>query len=140
MVQQTSSPQQQRSGLVTIFTFAAIITVVVIVIQFSLAGLGAFHAVRSQVAGDESGYGPHKWVGLIIAILSLALLVLAIVGKLGGRIIGMTAVLLVLTGPVQPLLGNAGADSGVAWGALHALVGGLILGLTANLITAARRR
>ncbi len=126
--------------MVTVFRYAAIVTVVVIVVQFFLAGLGAFHAVHSGVAAkDTDAYNPHKIVGDVIALLSLVLLVLAIVGRLGGRLIGMTVVLLVLAGPIQPLLAGAGEDSGAIWGALHAFVGALILGLTANLITAATR-
>ena len=63
---------------------------------------------------------------------------LAIVARLGGRLIGMTATLLVLAGPVQPLLAGAGVDSGAFWGALHALVGAPT-SVAANLITAAGR-
>ena len=140
MEQQTASPPQPRSTMVTVFRTVAIVTVVVVVVQFFLAGLGAFDAVHSGVAADDtSAYDPHKMVGYLVALLSLVLLVLAIVARLGGRLIGMTATLLVLAGPIQPLLAGAGADSGAFWGALHALVGALILGLTANLITAAGR-
>lgn len=124
--------------MVRIFRVAAIVTVVVVVVQFFLAGWGAFHAVHAGVAAkDTSAYDPHKVVGNVIAVLSLVLLILAIVAKLGRRLIGMAAVLFVLAGPVQPLLAGLGEDSGAFWGALHAFVGAAILGLTSNLITAA---
>lgn len=122
------------------FRVAAIVTVAVIVVQFFLAGWGAFHAVHGGVAAkDTSSYDAHKGVGYLIGLLSIVLLILAIVGKLGGRAIGMTVTLVVLAVLAQPLLAGAGEDSGAFWGALHALVGALILGLTANLITLSTR-
>src|SRR5690348_5137338 len=127
--------------MVGAFRIAAILTVVVIVVQFFLAGWGAFHAVHSGVAAkDTSSYDAHKGVGYLIGLLSLVLLILAIVGKMGGRTIGMTAVLLVLTVILQPLLAGAGEDSGAFWGALHAFVGALILVLAGNLISMTLRR
>jgi hypothetical protein len=137
MAEQRASSPAARSTMVTVFRTTAIVTVIVVTIQFLLAGLGTFDAVHSGVAArDTSAYDPHKLVGYLIALLSLVLLVLALVGRLGGRIIGMTATLLILAGPIQPLLAGAGTDSAPFWGALHAFVGALILGLTANLITA----
>jgi Family of unknown function (DUF6220) len=139
MAQQTPSSPAPRPAMVTAFRSTAIVTVVVVAVQFFLAGLGAFDAVHSGAAAqDTSAYDPHKTVGYAIAVLSLLLLILAIVGRLGGQLIGMTATLLILAGPIQPLLAGAGEDA-VFWGALHAFVGAAILGLTGNLITIANR-
>ena len=127
--------------MVGVFRVAAIVTVAVIVVQFFLAGWGAFHAVHSGVAAkDTSAYDAHKGVGYLIGLLSLVLLILAIVGKMGGRAIGMTATLVVLAVILQPLLAGLGEDSGAFVGGLHAFVGALILGLAGNLISMAVRR
>lgn len=138
MAETTSSPQRTNSTMVTVFRAIAILTAVIIVVQFFLAGLGAFDGVHSGAAArNTSHYDPHKTVGYVIALLSVLMLLMAVVGRLGGRVIGMAAALLVLAGPIQPLLANAGADSAAIWGAFHAFVGAMIFGLTAALIRAA---
>lgn len=137
MAQTTSSPREKSSTLVTVFRAVAILTAVVIVVQFFLAGLGAFDGVHSGAAArDTSHYDPHKAVGYAIAGLSVLLLLLAVVARLGGRTIGIAAAMLVLAGPIQPLLANAGSDSAAIWGALHVLVGLAIGALTGTLIRA----
>jgi Family of unknown function (DUF6220) len=138
MAQTTSSPKEKSSTIVTVFRVVAILTAVVIVVQFFLAGMGAFDGVHSGAAArDTSNYDPHKAVGYAIAGLSVILLLLAVVARLGGRVIGIAAALLVLAGPIQPLLANAGEDSAAIWGALHVLVGLAIGALTGVLIRSA---
>lgn len=56
-----------------------------VVVQFFLAGLGAFVA---------TGYDPHRALGLILALLSLVLVVLAFVGKVPRTLLGFTLLLL----------------------------------------------
>lgn len=132
---ETASPQQKTSGLVTVFRAVAILTAAVILVQFSLAGFGAFDGVHlGAAARDSSHYDAHKAVGYGIAGLSVVLLLIAVLARLGGRVMGMAVALVVLAGPIQPTLANAGADSGAIWGALHALVGILILGLVGTLV------
>jgi hypothetical protein len=134
---QATSPRAKASGLVTVFRAVAILTVLMILVQFFLAGWGAFHGVHSgAVARDSSDYSAHKTVGYAIAGLSVVLLLVGVLARLGSRVVGMTVGLLVLAGPIQPILANAGEKSGPAWGALHALVGILILGLVGTLVRA----
>lgn len=68
--------------------------VAAVVAQFFFAGLGIFGA---------AGFRAHILTGNLIAVASLVLVVLALVGRLGGRTIGLSVALLVLT-IVQSLL------------------------------------
>lgn len=137
MAQRTSSPQGTRdktSGLVIVFRAVVIITVIAIATEFCLAGLGTFDGVHSgAAAGDTSAFDPHKTGGYVIAALGAVLVILAVAARLGGRTVGMAAGVLVLAGPVQAILAHAGENDDAFWGALHGLVGALILGLVVAL-------
>ncbi|MDN3357910.1 DUF6220 domain-containing protein [Actinomadura sp. DC4] len=122
--------------MTTVYRVLAIVTTLVIVVQFFLAGLGAFHDVRT---GETNRFGAHETVGYVIAGLSIVLLVAALLARLGGRAVGMVAFLFVLAGPVQVLLAKAGTDHSEVFGALHGLVGALILGFSGTLIRLGRR-
>lgn len=135
MAETTPTPQN-NSGLKTAYLVLAILTTLVIIAQFFLAGLGAFHDVRT---GDTDRFSAHETVGYIIAGLSIVLFVAALLARLGTRAVGMVAFLFVLAGPVQVLLAKAGTDHSEIWGALHALVGALILGFAGTLIRLGRK-
>ena len=119
------------SPMRTAYRIAAILTTLVIIVQFFLAGLGAFHDVRT---GETDYFSAHEKLGYVIAALSIVLLVVAALARMGGRAVGMVAFLFVLAGPVQILLADAGTEHSEVWGALHAMVGALILGFCATLI------
>jgi hypothetical protein len=127
----TSPPPAKAPGLAKAYLILAIVTTVVIVVQFFLAGLGTFHDIHT---GETSSFKAHEQVGYAIALLSLILLIITLLGRMGGKAIGMTATLLILAGPVQPILANAGVDHSEIWGALHAFVGASMLGLCFTLI------
>src|SRR5919198_1509993 len=113
MVQRTSPSREKASGLATVFRTIVIITTVVIVAEFFLAGLGTFDGVHSgAAAGDTAAFDPHKALGYLVAGLGAVALIVAAVARLGGRIVGMTAALVLLAGPVQALLAHAGEDDG----------------------------
>jgi hypothetical protein len=133
---ETTSPEPKTSGMTTAYRALAILTTLVIIVQFFLAGLGAFHGVRT---GESNRFSAHETVGYIIAGLSIVLFVAAVLARLGGRAVGMVAFLFLLAGPVQVLLAKAGTDHGDFWGALHGLVGALILGFAGTLIRLGRR-
>jgi len=65
-----------------------------LLVQFYLAGTAVF--------GAES-YQPHRMLGFALTILVILMLVLALVGRLGRKVVGM-ALLLVLLVIVQALL------------------------------------
>jgi uncharacterized protein DUF6220 len=131
MAETTSQPQSRTSGLTTVYRVLAIVTTVAIVLQFFLAGFGAFHDYRS---GETNDFAAHEKVGYVIAILSLLMIVAAALARLGGRAVGMVTGLFVLAGPVQVLLAHLGTGHSEVWGALHATVGALILGFMFTLL------
>jgi hypothetical protein len=137
MAETTAAIQPKTSGLTAVYRILTIVTTIVIVVQFFLAGLGTFHDYRT---GEVNHFDPHAAVGDAIVVLSLLMLVAALLARLGGRAIGMVALLVVLTGPVQILLADLGKDHGEIWGALHAMNGALILGFTSTLIRLGRKR
>ena len=84
------------------------------VVQFFLAGLGAF--------GAES-YDAHQGMGSLLSLISLVLLVLAFVGR---REAVPASVALFVLMIIQTVLGVAGEDVGVL-GGLHPVNGLLVL-------------
>lgn len=114
----------------------AVLTLAAIVTEFGLAGLGAFRgsdAARTQ----DSFYDPHRVLGFVIAGLVVLLLAAVIAGRAGRRAVAVAVLLTLLAAAGQPLLAQAGGTH--AWvGALHAISGLLILGLTATLARDAR--
>jgi hypothetical protein len=97
------------------------------VIQFALAGFGAFSAFQ-----HHRGFGAHETVGTIIGVFTVLVLIAALIARPSTSAMINAAVLFVLAGPAQPILANIGKDH--AWvGALHALVGIAILALFGRL-------
>jgi uncharacterized iron-regulated membrane protein len=94
------------------------------VVQFALAGYGAFGSLNKQRNWDA-----HETLGSVIGGFTLLVLIAAIVARPGRRPLTGAIVLFVLAGPIQPILANAGKNDGVWWGALHALCGVAILGM-----------
>lgn len=79
-----------------------------IVVQFFLAGAGAFGA---------TSFAPHRAVGWLLLLLAAAELLLALIGR---TLVRHTGVLLALTG-VQVILGVLGSDTSAWFGAVHAV-------------------
>jgi hypothetical protein len=96
-----------------------------VVVQFFLAGLGTF-------GGD---FDPHAVLGFIIGIGSLALLVVAAVGRLPRTMLGLT-VLLVGLNVLQFVLPNIDTDEIAA---LHPVNGVAIVFLAHVLMQRSRR-
>src|SRR5690348_10765111 len=110
-----TTSKARSSGIVAVYQIAAIVTTLVIILQFFLAGLGTFHDFQT---GKTDGFSAHEAVGYVIAGLGLVMLLLAALGRLGARVIVMGAVMFLLAGPVQALLANAGTEHSDVWGAL----------------------
>jgi len=83
-----------------------------VVVQFFLAGLGAFGATT---------YDAHRSLGFILAVGSLLLLVFAIVGRVP-RIVFFLTVLLVGLNVLQIVLANLDVDELAALHPVNALV------------------
>jgi hypothetical protein len=97
------------------------ITMLLIVLQFFLAGVGIFGAGDIEM---------HRVIGYIITLIAAALLLLALAGALGRQRILFSALLLVLT-----IVQIALIESNEPWiEAFHPLNGLLILGAGAQLM------
>ena len=117
MTEQTSLVRWSRLGAMA---FAWLFTAAVVV-QIFLAGLALFDTAERWQAHTDFGY--------MIGILPLLVLVLALIGRAGGQLIGMSAVMVVLYF-VQTSLPNV--DPGYL-AALHPLVAFALLGMSGQL-------
>ena len=131
----TGLPAGYRTTSAKVMRILAMATGTLVVVQFALAGYGAFSAFNKH-----KGYGPHELLGTIIGIFALLVMIAALVSRPGTRHLVGAVVLFVLAGPVQPILAGLGKDHGAWWGAVHALCGVAILamcGLTSQKVNAA---
>jgi heme A synthase len=111
-----SADLRPASGVARAHRGLALLFLAAVVVQFFLAGLGAF--------GAES-YSAHKGLGNALGLVGLVLLILAAVGR--REALQASAVLFVLL-IVQAILGGAGDDVGVL-GGLHPVTALAILGV-----------
>lgn len=103
------------------------ITLAAIAVQFALAGYGTFSRQHNHV--DDGYFQPHQMLGYAISGLALVFVLLGIAAKLGQRFIIMGVILIVLAGPIQPLLAQWGDSTSGWFGAVHALNGLAIAGI-----------
>jgi hypothetical protein len=109
------------------------------VLEIALSGFGVFDLDgRKLGAKGNDAFAAHAMNGLLMSVLALAILVLALVAKEGGRTVGLAVLLLVLTAVVQSVLSGLGDDTPF-FGALHALDGVALLGLAGFLHGSAAR-
>jgi hypothetical protein len=118
-----------RSGRPLAIT--AIVTMVLIGLQFVLAGYGIFE--RQYHKADDGWFEPHQAVGYLTLLATLVLLVVAVATRQGRSPVVRSAVVFVLAG-LQPVLASLGTDTNPWWGVLHALDAVVIAGLTGSLI------
>ncbi len=119
-------PAGYRTTSAKIMRILAMAVGTLAVIQFALAGYGAFSTLNQH---KEKGFGPHETLGMVIGIATILVLIAALVARPGTRRMVQAAVLFVLAAPIQPFLADLGKDHGAWWGALHALVGVAIIGM-----------
>jgi Family of unknown function (DUF6220) len=104
--------------------------VLLIPIQFYLAGRGAFAFRLGSATGREDAWTAHAIFGSLIGVVVLLAMVSGAVAKLPRSLLGMTALLFVLM-LIQVTLAGFGDDASARWiAALHP-VNGLILGVVA---------
>jgi uncharacterized protein DUF6220 len=108
-----------------------------LVVQFFLAGLGAFKTVHDKKFND-SNFDPHAVLGDILVLLALIIAGIALVGRWSQFV---TRVSLLLFGlmVIQSLLGSLGASDSAWFGALHGVNAMLIVGVTFLLIRESRQ-
>jgi len=106
-----------------------------LVVQFFLAGLGAFTTVHNKKFSD-SNFDAHAGLGTLLVVLALIILLVALVTRrqraiqLSGALFGLMI--------VQFILGTVGADTAAWVGGLHAVNALLILAVTGLTIRDAR--
>ncbi|GAB3306921.1 hypothetical protein GCM10027451_14680 [Geodermatophilus aquaeductus] len=119
-----------RHGAAVAHRWVLLLLLVDLVVQFFLAGLGAF----------GGGFDAHLTNGFVVLpALALVVVVLALLARAGTRDVVLALVLLLLLVVGQSLF-RALADDGAFWGGLHALDGLVVLGITGFLHGSAVRR
>jgi len=130
----TGAARTVRSGRPLAIT--AIVTMVLIGLQFVLAGYGIFE--RQYHKADDGWFEPHQAVGYLTLLATLVLLVVAAATRQGRSAVVRAAVVFVLA-VLQPVLAGLGTDTNPWWGVLHALDAVVIAGLTGSLIGSGMR-
>jgi hypothetical protein len=119
------------------------LTLLAIVVQFTLAGLGTFDTAHSGTFKD-SYFSWHDKFALVIIALAVLMVLVALLTRSGRLVVAESILLALLVGPVQHALATTGTDHAPWVGSLHVLTGVLILVLDARIafprVGAARRR
>jgi Family of unknown function (DUF6220) len=107
-----------------------------IVVQFFLAGLGAFDAVHNKKFSDNN-FGPHGLLGTLLVLVALVIMVIALIGRWSPATTKLSAALFGLM-VIQFILGVSGAGTAPILGGLHAVNALLIVAVTYLLVKNAR--
>jgi Family of unknown function (DUF6220) len=112
---------------------------ILIPIQFYLAGHGAFDFHNATAAGRDSGWDPHRALGDIMVLISLIQLPIALAGRLPRglltRAIGLPVLMI-----LQYFLASLGDSVSTRFiAALHPVNGLAILGLTIGMVIDGRQ-
>ena len=89
-----------------------------IVIQFFLAGLGAFTTVHDKKF-DDNNFGAHGMLGTLLVLVALVMTAIALIRRSSPAVTKLSAALLGLM-IVQFVLGVSGAGTSPVLGGLHA--------------------
>ncbi len=117
---------QIRAGAYAAWRYLIVLFVVVVVVQFFLAGVGVFNPSESS-----EPYDPHSAVGFLGAMVgSLLLMLLALIAWRDRMITGGSVALFILSAIIQPALAEFNSWAGP----FHAVNGLIILGLSATLM------
>jgi hypothetical protein len=109
---------------------------VLIVLQFFLAGLGAFTTIHNKKF-DDNNFGPHAILGTLMAVIALVILIVALVGRWSPRAMRLSGGLFGLM-VLQLVLAGIGSDSAPVVGGLHAANALFITAVTYLLVRDAR--
>jgi Family of unknown function (DUF6220) len=117
--------------------------VIAVVVQIFLAGYGIFSGRTSNLDHhakivETSTLDAHRALGSLIVLVALLLVLAAAAAGYRGRDMAMSGMLLLLV-VVQMFLAGLGADTGAAFGGLHAVNAMVIAGLSGAVMARARR-
>ncbi len=107
-----------------------------VVVQFFLAGLGAFTTIHNKKYSDGN-FGPHAILGSLMVVLALVILIVAAVGRWSPRAARLSGALFGLM-IVQLVLGLIGSGTAPWVGGLHAVNALLITAVAYLLVREAR--
>ena len=125
-----------------VFAVLATLLVLVVVTQFFLAASGAF-----DTAPNDEAFQPHRVLGYGIVLFAVLLTIVAALGRMPGRLIGMTGLiagLAVAQGLIRAIAdafndtGDASTTAGKLIFGLHAINGLAIMALAGNVARRAR--
>jgi hypothetical protein len=134
----TTAMSSGRARADMIFAWVAALTVLAVVVQIFLAGVGVF-GINAAKPKDASSFDPHRIFGDVIGVLALVMVILALVARVSKAAIWGSVVLLLLSEVAQRALASAGESN--KWvGGLHAGDGALILVLVLWLTAQSHRR
>jgi Kef-type K+ transport system membrane component KefB len=125
-----------------VFTGLTALLMLAVVLQFFLAGSGAF-----DTAPNDESFGPHRALGYLILLLAVVAALVGALARIPGRLLGRTVLIvgLALLQPVIAGLASALNDSGggatsagkLVFG-LHAVNGLIIAAVLATIVRRAR--
>lgn len=124
----------------TIAGLAAVLMLAVVV-QFFLAGSGAF-----DTAPTDEAFRPHRALGYMVVLLAVVTTIAAAVARVSGRLIGMSGLLagLAVAQPLIAVVAKAFGDTGdtstagqLVFG-LHAVNGLVMMGVAGRILREAR--
>ncbi|GAA1881109.1 DUF6220 domain-containing protein [Asanoa iriomotensis] len=123
------------------FAGLAALLMVVVVVQFFLAGSGAF-----DDAPVDEAFKPHRSLGYLTVALAIVLTLAAAVARMPGRVIGLSGLVagLALLQPVIAVIAKGFGDEGTTTAAgqfafgLHAVNGLIIMAVLRSVLVASR--
>ncbi len=127
--QEETSMRRFHAGLAHLFAG-------LLVVQFFLAGLGAFTTIHDKHYKD-SNFDAHAALGTGLILLALILVVVAAIGRWSPRATQMSGLLFGLM-IVQALLGGWGASDAPLLGGLHVVNALVIVAVTVLIVRESR--
>jgi hypothetical protein len=107
-----------------------------IVVQFFLAGLGAFTTVHNKHFNDNN-FGAHGLLGTLLVLIALIIMIIALIGRWSATTTKLSVALFGLI-IVQFALGVSGAGTSPLLGGLHGVNALLIVAVAYLLVRDAR--
>jgi Family of unknown function (DUF6220) len=107
-----------------------------LVVQFFLAGLGAFTTIHNKQFKD-SNFDAHAALGTLLVVFALVIVIVALIGRWSPRAMQMSGLLFGLM-ILQALLAGFGSDDAPALGGLHVVNALVIAGVTVQIVRESR--
>lgn len=111
------NPGRFRRGCLLVLRTAAALTLLACLVQFLLAGLGAFGA----------SFDPHRTLGELIQMMTLVVAVVGLLTRPSRLTVALSVLVALLAVPGQTILAHLGDDIDAWFGALHVLNGIVII-------------